>query len=264
MSHNGSIKRSLPEPDGDSCCLYEAALQALTVPVAVYDDAEFLFLNEECRRILSAKDTGDSPLVHEDSFDSSKDRSNIVLNRSLSVRGVHVKMSTPKGTVHVVVDEEPVRFRDRSAIVQLIRQIDSQRIVAYTSKRATQNTRGGVDRSECIHSAAFDLVPVPVVIQNEEHIIDANHHARLVLSNGASLAGVPLSDVLHSDYVQAGRERRQVVLKQGGQYRGFTAKLVSADGRPIYIVVDGSPVTFGGARYAVLVARDVQEFPALL
>lgn len=246
------------------CCLFHSALEALTVPVIVHDDKAVLYANPEALKYFGSAlaEVRSRPIdsfLHPDSREPAADRRRIGLEAKAALHGVQIKANAANGRMmYAVVDGEPIRYGEsKHAIVQLARYVDGDSFVTYLAPPARPQLDDEPD-PPCLHCAAFDALPVPVVIQDRNRIVGGNLQSRLVLSGGERLEDTPLSAVLHSDFVDAGRERRDVVLDQGHTYRGLSAKLKTLDGDTVFIVVDGAPLDHEGERLAVLVARDVR------
>jgi PAS domain-containing protein len=119
---------------------------------------------------------------------------------------------------------------------------------------------------QSLFGAVFDAVPFPVLVHDVDTILFANKGARDVLCAGQpdGLAGRALSDFVHPDARDAGRERRRVMLEQGHTFAGVALKLIDCNGEPVRLVVDARKFSIGADSYIVVMSTGAEESRAWL
>lgn len=242
------------------CCIYEAALEVLTVPVVVQDAERILYANARVCELLGCEDRAqivgspNTAFSLPESTDAEQERRRIVLERGGRLLEVPVRARSSDGSVRkALADASPIRFAGRSAILHTLRNVDNRAIAEY---RPSRRERSDAEERSCMHEAAFDELSVPVVVQTASTLLAANRQARAVL--GGSLEGRPIDDVLHPDFAQAAAERRAILLERGGSYQGAPGKLRTLAGRAVHGEFDGAVIAFSGTRAVVVTATRVR------
>lgn len=108
-----------------------------------------------------------------------------------------------------------------------------------------------------LYEAALDRLPVPVIVHDIDMIIYANERACEVLgaASQADIEGLPLAKIVHPDGLEAGLQRRKLLLEQGGEFRDVALKLVDLMGNTIYLTGSARCITYCGRTAIVFAAR---------
>lgn len=240
------------------CCLYEAALDALSLPVVIHDYDRIQYANDAVATLLKVPARASLVGVPSNSFsygetaEAEKQRRQLVLQSGTRLTDIPVKVRAADGsTVTARADATPIRYRGSDGVLHTCRTVLDEVLAGYVPIGASDKQASD---GECMHRAAFEELSVPAVIQNQTAVTAANRQARVVLGD---IVGRSLADIMHPDFAQAGAERRAMLLAQGGSYRGAPAKLRSMTGETVYGVFDGSLIEHEGERAVVVMARTV-------
>lgn len=243
----------------ERCCLFEAALDALTIPVVVQDLERILFANGIARTLLGRTrpvDVAGQPnnaFSLPDNFDAESERRRIVLQRGGRLRDVAVRVLDADGRViRALADASPIAYPGGPAIVHTVRSVNGKQLAEDVPGADVASAK----EAACMHEAAFDELTVPVVIQDKSRLLAGNRQARHVLEG--DLAGRAIRDVMHPDFVDAAAERRELLLERGGTYHEAPGKLQTLTGKPVHGLFDGAVVSAGGTRAVVVTAKRLQ------
>jgi len=115
--------------------------------------------------------------------------------------------------------------------------------------------------NDSMFRAALDALDVPIIIHGASAILFANEAAARVLhaSSADDLLGIDVSSIVHPDGMDAGRERRQLMLEQGHRMHEIPLKLRALDGTTLYAIVDGKRIEWNGRSAIVIAASSVER-----
>jgi PAS domain S-box-containing protein len=107
--------------------------------------------------------------------------------------------------------------------------------------------------------AALTSLDLPVLIHDDEAVLFANEAACCALKapDSRSLIGRHVSSLVHEDGIDAGRQRRELVLGQGQTLRDVPVKLVALDGATLYARVIGKRIAWGAGTAILIIATDL-------
>lgn len=251
-------------------CIFQVALQAVTVPVFILDQTYVLFANRAALDVTGAppgvdlSGRGVNDLMHTDSIEASEERRRLALQQGASLRAIPIKGRTADGTIRRAVTdgERIVDAAGRAAIVHVLREVEGRSLMAY--RAPASGLEGRTDRTAlCLHEAAFASAAVPLVLHDGITILAANRETRNIM--GGDPHGMSPSSFTHKQSKEAARERRELALGEGQELRGVHIKLnrmrssYEGDAPIVSITVDASPLLHGDQRVLLLTIRDVRH-----
>jgi PAS domain-containing protein len=245
------------------CCIEEAALEALTVPVLAYGDGSVLFANAAAQSVLAAgpDDLHEMPiemLVPDDGLAAAREQYGLLENgvpmRGLRMRGRRLDGSDFRG----MLDGDLLHYGNGDqAVLVTYREVDDNTFVHFQPSGLSPN--GADHPASCIHRAAFESLPIPVAVQDKERFVRANRQARLMFRSHGSMEGVPIDAVMDPSFASTAADRRHLVIDYMTPFTDGSAKLHALDGTTLYLLSDGAPAQFDGKTFIVFSARNVTE-----
>lgn len=109
-------------------------------------------------------------------------------------------------------------------------------------------------RDASLSAALFDALPVSALLHDATTILGSNAAARAVLHVDApeDIEGLPISDVVHPDGHEAGRQRRELLLMHGQRFSNLAVKLITRTGESVNVRVSSVTFTLGDAPVAIV------------
>jgi len=109
--------------------------------------------------------------------------------------------------------------------------------------------------------AALIALDSPIVIHAQQEILFANEAARHVLraEGPNSLVGIDVTTIVHPDGLEAGHERRKLVLESGQTLRDVPLKLRALDGTTLYAKCEAKRIEWGDGAAILIVATDIKS-----
>lgn len=262
-----SSKQSAAQEAGGICCVHEAALEVLAVPVGVVDLHSLLYANLELRQLLGIGEQVPSDgypiggLVDSGHSDALTERRRVLLERRIPVRNSPVKLKARDGYgLNIIVDTEPITFgRARQALVQLFRSINGIETLSFSAPILRSQEDARASEAHCLHEATFEALPMPAAILETGRVVSANRLSRLFLGDSWAEGELVLAKVLHEDFLDTGEQLFQLALHNLHATRSCRAKLNSAEGVALYATLDGMPVQYADGRYAAVFAFSADE-----
>jgi PAS domain-containing protein len=103
---------------------------------------------------------------------------------------------------------------------------------------------------------ALDALSYSVIIHDEEMIRYANSAALQLLKATTCdlVVGLSFGTFIHPDGLQAGLERRRLILEHGHKLQGVPIKMLTCGGDVIYVRGDGAPLQVDGKTYVLVAA----------
>ena len=77
---------------------------------------------------------------------------------------------------------------------------------------------------------------------------------RHLLRANSSLQGAPIDSIVHPDFIEAGAQRRHLVIDLGAPVRQASVKFKTFDGASLYTIINGARIEFDGERFMAAVA----------
>jgi PAS domain S-box-containing protein len=107
--------------------------------------------------------------------------------------------------------------------------------------------------AKCIHAAALDALPDPVLVYDDEQVLYANDAAKRLLGGAApvDLQGMPVEKFILPDFAEISDSRRTYVMEQGVALTNLPVKIRGLDGSVRTLHVDIRPISFGGTSAAL-------------
>ena len=111
-----------------------------------------------------------------------------------------------------------------------------------------------------IFEAALVALDVPLIIHQSDIILFANDAANRVMRapSAGALIGLDISSIVHPDGLEAGHERRRLVLERGQTLRGVPVKLCALDGTTLYANVEAKRIEWAGEAAILVVATVIK------
>jgi PAS domain S-box-containing protein len=108
--------------------------------------------------------------------------------------------------------------------------------------------------------AALVALDSPIVIHAQQEILFANDAAHRVLhaEGPNSLVGTDVTTIVHPDGLEAGHERRKLILESGQTLRGVPVKLRALDGTTLYATCEAKRIEWGEEAAILIVATSIQ------
>jgi len=108
--------------------------------------------------------------------------------------------------------------------------------------------------------AALERSERPLVICRRDVILYVNPTAAGILraATGADLVGLPIDEIVHPDFREAGRIRRRVLAQSQQPLTGLPAKLIGRDGSTILITSECRPIALKDGVVLVFIWEDVR------
>lgn len=240
--------------------MFQAALDALPLPVFVYDDREVLYTNDRASQILRAIKGSDLVGKDLDGFvlpgleDVSAQRRRYVLNGGIHLRNLMIKVRGADGQpIELRVDIRQIRYEGRAAAMATLASGDGQE----SARKATRS----VGDARSLHEAALCALDTPLLVHGEKTIFFANPAAldAMHAANATQIIGADVSSIVHRDGIDAGRERRRLVLASGQSIQGVPVKLRTIDGRTVYATADARRIEWAGLSGILVIAQFAEE-----
>ena len=237
-----------------------AALDVAPHPTILSNDSIVLFANASARRMLrvpSRSDIEGRPIIrflHPDIQAVARERRALVMEQGYGLLDVPVKLLAFDGaTVVTTADVHALEFGDGRATMVVYR-LDMR-----TGCPTVQTPRYRTVTSA--FEAALDTFSTPLVVHDMEQIWFANRAAAhcLGMDSPDDLVGRPIESIIHSDALDAGRERRRLFLPGNQPVLDVPIKLHTADGRSRHVRVDATPIHAGADSAALVWARAVVD-----
>ena len=246
------------------CCLQEAALNAVGVPIFTTDGKVVVWANASACSLV-ADEGGEEliglpidQLISPDIAPAATQRRQLMIDHGTVFSDVVVKFRCLDGTL------KPARAHMQAAdvcggrlVIQAVWQVDDRQFAPQPSSHAASKTVSKEYR--CVHRAAFDLLPVPLMLHTRSRVVKANDAARRKLRASSTLDAVLLSTLMHPDFVPVAAERNAVLFDRGAGFFAASAKLSRMDGTSIHAVMDGYPIDYSGERFALEVVRETRN-----
>lgn len=107
-----------------------------------------------------------------------------------------------------------------------------------------------------LHEAALEALPVPVIVHDLEFVIYANAAACAAFraTDRTQIEGHLITDFVHEDGLDAGRERRRLILEEGHGFSNVLVKALAVDGTAVYFTGSGIRIVYNG-RPAILICE---------
>lgn len=246
------------------CCLQEAALNSVLVPIMTTDGRTVVWANSSACRLVEAGCDARviglplESVISPDIAPAATQRRELMLEHGTVFSDVVVKFRRLDGTfmpgrAHMqAADVDGTRL-----VIQCVWQVDGEQLAPQPSSHGASKTVAKDYR--CVHRAAFDLLPVPLVLHTRTRVVKANDAARRKLRASTALDAVPLTSLMHPDFVPVAAERNAVLFEQGAGFSAASAKLSRMDGTPVHVVMDGYPIDFRGERFALELVRETRN-----
>jgi PAS domain S-box-containing protein len=111
-----------------------------------------------------------------------------------------------------------------------------------------------------LFEAALDALDLAVLIHDNETILFANRATRMGLnSEGSSLVGLPVREIVHPDARPAGEVRRALVLSLGQELTNVPVKLHTFDGRVRYARANARRIRWNGGEAIMVVGNFIEQ-----
>lgn len=109
----------------------------------------------------------------------------------------------------------------------------------------------------------FDALPVAAGVHDAHTWLASNEAMRDVLgaSGPEDIAGRPISDFVHSDGLEAGVQRRELLMKRGQRFHGVTVKMRRVDGTPLSVSGSGVVLDLAGTPVVIVAECAVDGCP---
>lgn len=231
--------------------LCATALEAVQRAIVITDLDTHLFASAQARSFLRMERPEQivgrpvDEVVHPVARDAARERRHVMLASKRGLSGYKVKLVGGDGSdVETPIAARALSSDSGSALMFDLagEQVDSYDAVA-------------VQRLTVIQAAA-EVLPVPIVIHDPERMVFLNAAARqLVQASVEQTEGVPFTDFVHPDALEAGRHRRSLVWRDGLVIHDIPLKLVATDGRPVRTCTDAFQHVVNERPYMVLMLR---------
>jgi PAS domain S-box-containing protein len=114
--------------------------------------------------------------------------------------------------------------------------------------------------SYSMFEAALIALDSPIIIHAQHEILFANEAAHRVLraQSPNALIGNDVTAIVHPDGLEAGHERRKLVLESGQTLRDVPVKLRAIDGTTLYATCEAKRIEWGEDAAILIVATSIQ------
>lgn len=110
------------------------------------------------------------------------------------------------------------------------------------------NVHSAVDTLDEVLAEALKVLPEPVMLCDDDHILFANEAAQRLLggSRAAEVESAPCKDFFDPEYADVNAEQHGYVLHNLVKFTDFPLKVHTLDGQILRLRVDMRPVSFDG------------------
>lgn len=244
------METKLSDRELDELC--EVALEASPAALVITDADNILFMNARARSMLAIAKRADvrghsiDDFVHPLVRDAARERRVAMIASGQGVYGYDTKLLDAQG--------EPVTTRASGC--PLSAGEGTAILFELGEDRQACNCPLAVHRPTLMQ-AALEALPVPTVVHDDSRMLFLNAAARqLVHATREQTEGVPFSDFVHPDAIDAGRHRRRLVWSTGLVMRDIPLKLVATTGEPVRANADAFRHEVDGRDYTVLSLRE--------
>jgi PAS domain-containing protein len=108
--------------------------------------------------------------------------------------------------------------------------------------------------------AALDVLSLPILLHDHDHIMFANAAAAEILgaATGAEIAGLGLDAFVVPELASMTRERRAYLLRNHVVFSDLPIKMRTLDGRTIRLTVDARPFAFRDRTIGMVTLRALE------
>ncbi len=152
------------------------------------------------------------------------------------------------GPIDVRFSIHPVQYEDAPALLTVLRDVSGERAAIDALRESEQRYR-----------ALVDLSPEAFWVNVDGCLAFANAACARLLGapNPEALTGRSIFKIIHPRYHDAVRDRMSKVLAEGCTVDLLEEEIVRLDGRAVPVEIIAGPITFGGARGLMVMARDI-------
>ncbi|NTU70690.1 MAG: PAS domain-containing protein [Coriobacteriia bacterium] len=240
-------------PDDHLVALLASALDFVPNPLIVTDYADVFWVNTAAVTEYRASSRDELcqlralELAHPDSRDAVRSRRDLVLDGRQPMSGVPLKTMRCDGVAAShIIDVIPIDVDGAAAILGVFHSVVAPTPPTVTWPLGSSETSGFV-------AAAFEAVPTPLLLHDQQQVIAANAACRLAFADdGEDLVGRSIHDLSDPDSLEIERARRSAM--EQGEVRTLwrvPLKMRRLDGTPLHITASGALLTVDG-RYAAL------------
>ena len=113
--------------------------------------------------------------------------------------------------------------------------------------------------TDSMFEAALIALDSPIMIHAQREILFANAAAHRVLRAEGPLVGSDVTSLVHPDGLEAGHERRKLILESGQTLRDVPVKLCALDGTTLYARCEAKRIEWGGNTAILIMATDIKS-----
>lgn len=241
--------------------MLRAALDALPEPVFVYDDSCVLYANQAACDILRGSSVDQVLRMDVNQFilpgfdEISTQRRTYVLKGGINLRNLVIKIRGMDGEpLTLRVNIRQIQFDGRTAAMGTLASVDTP--ISRKPPRASHHAGD----AQSLHEAVLCALETAVLVHGDRIILFANPAALTALhaADATQLIGADITSIVHPHAIEAGHERRKLVLENKHVLKDLQLKLRTIDGRTVYVSAHAQRIEWDDQQAILVVAT----FPA--